>query len=55
MAVGEDALENMVLLCPTHHRAVHHDDALFDHGRLAFLFSNGRVEELQANSHLAAA
>jgi 5-methylcytosine-specific restriction protein A len=52
---GEDALENMVLLCPTHHRAVHRDDTPFDHGRAAFLFGNGRVEALRVNSHLTAA
>jgi 5-methylcytosine-specific restriction protein A len=27
---GDDRLENLVLLCPTHHRAVHRADAPFD-------------------------
>jgi 5-methylcytosine-specific restriction protein A len=49
---GEDELENMVLLCPNHHAAVHRDDAPFDYGDLAFRFSVGRTEALQLNHHL---
>jgi hypothetical protein len=49
---GEDSLDNMVLICPNHHAAVHQDDAVFDYRTLSFYFSNGLVEELQLNRHL---
>jgi 5-methylcytosine-specific restriction enzyme A len=49
---GEDALENLVLICPNHHSAVHRDDAVFDYADLAFRFSNGLIESLQINLHL---
>lgn len=49
---GEDDVENMVLLCPNHHAAVHRDDAPFDYGDLAFRFSVGRSEPLLVNVHL---
>jgi hypothetical protein len=49
---GIDHLSNMVLLCPNHHTVVHKTDATFDHGRLAFLFANGRLEPLCMNTHL---
>nr|VFJ77900.1 MAG: hypothetical protein BECKFW1821C_GA0114237_11477 [Candidatus Kentron sp. FW] len=43
---GDDALENMVLLSPNLHRAIHAAEARFDYGSLSFVFSNGRVEPL---------
>lgn len=49
---GEDVLENLVLICPNHHAAVHQDDAAFDYADLAFRFSNGLVEPLRMNHHL---
>ena len=49
---GEDELENMVLLCPNHHAAVHRDDAPFDYRDAAFRFSVGRTDPLQLNFHL---
>jgi predicted restriction endonuclease len=49
---GEDEPENMVLLCPNHHAAVHRDDAPFDYAELAFRFSVGRAEPLLVNLHL---
>lgn len=49
---GDDSPENMVLICPNHHAAVHQDDAVFDYRTLSFYFSNGLVEELQLNLHL---
>ena len=49
---GEDELENMVLICPNHHAAVHQADAVFDYGDLSFRFSNGLVETIQLNRHL---
>lgn len=48
----EDAIENMVLICPNHHSAVHRDDAAFDYATLAFSFSNGLVERVELNEHL---
>ena len=50
---GEDALLNMVLLCPNHHTVVHKTEATFDYLRLSFCFPNGRVEPLCLNTHLA--
>jgi hypothetical protein len=52
---GEDDLDNMALLCPNHHGAVHADDAPFDYASLAFSFKNGLIERLQLNKHLARA
>ena len=52
---GDDAPDNMVLICPNHHAAVHQDDAVFDFSTLSFYFSNGLVEEVQLNHHLTQA
>ena len=52
---GDDVVDNMVLICPTHHAAVHQADAVFDFRDLAFRFANGLVEELSLNEHLALA
>lgn len=52
---GEDALEDLVLICPNHHAAVHQDDAIFDYADLTFRFSNGLAERLRLNEHLPAA
>ncbi|MDD5320491.1 MAG: HNH endonuclease signature motif containing protein [Methylococcales bacterium] len=49
---GEDVLENMVLLSPNLHRAIHSAEAHFDYNMLSFVFSNGRVEPLVLNRHL---
>ena len=49
---GEDALDNMVLVCPNHHAAIHRDDATFDYASLRFGFSNGVHEQLLDNQHL---
>lgn len=49
---GEDTLENMVLVCPNHHAAIHRDDAPFDYADLTFTFANGLVEALRLNEHL---
>ena len=50
---GEDIAENLVLLCPNHHRAVHSCDAPFDYADLAFVFPSHR-ERLKLNAHIAA-
>jgi 5-methylcytosine-specific restriction enzyme A len=49
---GEDEVENMALLCPNHHAAVHRADAPFDYADLAFTFGNRLVEPVQLNDHL---
>jgi 5-methylcytosine-specific restriction enzyme A len=49
---GEDELENMMLVCPNHHSAIHRDDAPFDFADFAFTYSNGLREALAVNRHL---
>lgn len=49
---GEDALENMLLVCPNHHVAIHRDDAPFDYANLAYTFSTGHSEPVRLNQHL---
>lgn len=48
---GEDKLDNMVLICPNHHSAIHKCDAPLDYKDLAFDFGGFR-EKLQLNKHL---
>jgi hypothetical protein len=33
---GQDKMENLILLCPNHHAAIHATDPVFDRGRLEF-------------------
>ena len=49
---GEDILDNMILLCPNHHSAVHRVDAVFDYKNLIFKFNN-HEEKIKLNSHLS--
>jgi hypothetical protein len=48
---GEDSIENMVLICPNHHAAIHRCDAPLDFKDLTFDFGTHR-EPLQLNNHL---
>jgi 5-methylcytosine-specific restriction enzyme A len=48
---GEDTRENMVLICPNHHSAIHGCDAHFDYRDMAFEFGSPR-EALRLNHHL---
>ena len=48
---GDDSLDNMVLICPSHHSAIHGCDAPFDFGDMAFDFGNHR-ELLQLDKHI---
>jgi predicted HNH restriction endonuclease len=32
-------VENMILVCPNHHAAIHRDDAPFDYKDLSYTFS----------------
>lgn len=47
---GEDAMDNLVLVCPNHHRAIHRCDAPFDWDHYAFVFQ-GRPEVLATRGH----
>ncbi|HEU0143831.1 MAG TPA: HNH endonuclease [Nitrososphaera sp.] len=47
---GEDSIENMVLICPNHHSAIHGCDAPLDYSDMAFDFGNHR-ESLQLVFH----
>lgn len=49
---GVDEPENMVLICPNHHIAVHRCDAQFDYGDFAFQFRTHN-EPLRLNLHLS--
>lgn len=51
---GDDALANMVLICPNHHRAIHRVDAPFDFAVGGFLLGEG-IECLSLNRHEIAA
>ncbi len=50
---GPDEIQNLVLLCPNHHRVVHRVDAVFDYRDQAFVFSKARREALRVAGHLA--
>ena len=52
---GDDAIENMLLVCPNHHEAIHATSAVFDFGDLHYLYPGGRREPLVLNEHLRAA
>ncbi|RSL35301.1 hypothetical protein D7Z54_01680 [Salibacterium salarium] len=43
---------NIVILCPTHHRLMHEGQASFDRNRKVFIYVNGYEETLSSNKHL---
>lgn len=47
---GEDSKENMVLICPNHHSAIHGCDAQLDYSSMSFNFGN-REEPLRLAFH----
>ena len=47
---GDDALHNMLLVCPNHHRAIHRTDAPFDWADASFVFPRNR-EPVQISRH----
>ena len=47
---GDDALHNMVLICPNHHRAIHRTDAPFDWADESFAFPTNR-EHVRISHH----
>lgn len=48
---GDDDIQNMVLICPNHHAAIHRVDAPMDYKDMAFDFTTHR-EKILLNSHL---
>lgn len=48
---GEDRFDNLMLICPNHHRAIHRCDAPLDYEDLAFDFGTHR-ERLRLDRHL---
>ena len=47
---GHDALYNMLLVCPNHHRAIHRTDAPFDWADASFVFPQNR-EPVKISRH----
>ena len=47
---GDDALHNIVLICPNHHRAIHRTDAPFDWADASFVFPRNR-ESVKISRH----
>jgi 5-methylcytosine-specific restriction enzyme A len=47
---GQDALTNLVLLCPNHHRVIHKVDAPFDWAKMGFVLGS-RIEQLTHIEH----
>lgn len=43
---------NIVILCPDHHRIVHKAHAVFDHQTHIFTYDNSKTESLSLNLHL---
>jgi 5-methylcytosine-specific restriction endonuclease McrA len=52
---GRDVSQNIVVLCPNHHRIVHATNARFDPTSLAYEYPNGLREKLILPNHLAKA
>ena len=49
---GDDALDNLMLVCPNHHRAIHQCDAPLDWNDLAYDFGAHR-ETVAMDQHLS--
>ncbi len=49
---GIDHSNNIVVVCPNHHRIIHHTNPKFDRSELAFIYPNGLHESLQFKDHL---
>jgi len=44
--------DNLIVLCPNHHRIIHNVEPVFDRKKLSFMFKNGVIEKLALNKHL---
>ena len=49
---GVDHSNNIIVVCPNHHRIIHNANPKFDRAELAFVYPNGLRESLQFKSHL---
>jgi len=48
---GVDHSNNLIVVCPNHHRIIHESYPVFDRKKLAFMYRNGREEHLKLTSH----
>lgn len=44
--------DNIIILCPNHHRLIHHAVPVFDRQRKTFVFPNGLELQVELNLHL---
>jgi predicted HNH restriction endonuclease len=44
--------DNLIVLCPNHHRIIHTAKPIFDYAEKAFIYNNSLVETLKINDHL---
>jgi predicted HNH restriction endonuclease len=44
--------DNLIVLCPNHHRLIHKTNPTFDKGEKMFVFPNGCLVKLMLNKHL---
>jgi hypothetical protein len=45
-------VNNILILCPNHHRIIHKLNPKFDYEHLEYVFSNGKIEKVLLNFHL---
>lgn len=50
---GNNDADNIVILCPNHHRLMHKENPSFDRSSLSFVFKNGETLHLKKNYHLS--
>lgn len=50
-SLNNDA-ENLLILCPNHHRVIHNRNPIFDRKKTIYLYPNGYKEGLTINKHL---
>ena len=50
---GNNDADNIVILCPNHHRLIHKENPSFDRSSLSFVFKNGETLHLKKNYHLS--
>ncbi|MFA5031443.1 MAG: HNH endonuclease [bacterium] len=49
---GIDHSNNLIVVCPNHHRIIHEAKPKFDRNKLAFVYNNGLNEHLENEGHL---
>lgn len=45
-------VNNIIILCPNHHRLIHKLNPRFDREKLEFVYSNGIIEKIKCDYHL---